>query len=259
MAKRPKLTVHSIVRNEPFVYYSIKSVYDYADLILLYDTGSTDKHTLEDIAALVAEDKDHKIVFKNVAIDIDETDWNLHTIYRKQHDRAYRGKRILGHVRLQQMDETGTPFFMIVDGDEVHYKETMEIVRGTIDSWPRNKVCGFIPSLWFSDMSHVLEFETKPSSGRIFMTGEIGMDLLPFGEMGTHKRTSVHIVPTGPYSFNVRKALPFAHFEPFLKPWRERESATYVLGRKEYHEAIPEVMEENDYYIKRFLKEGPSR
>jgi hypothetical protein len=91
------------------------------------------------------------------------------------------------------------------------------------------------------------------------MTGEIGMDLIPFGEMGTNKRTKTHIVPTGKHSFNVHGALPFAHFEPFLKPWRNRESAPYVTGVNKYHGPIPEVMNENDYYIRRFLKEGPHR
>ncbi|HEC61907.1 MAG TPA: hypothetical protein ENI27_06590 [bacterium] len=253
MQKRQKLTVHSIVRNEPFVYYSIKSVYDYVDSIFLYDTGSNDAHTLEDIQTLISEDKDHKIVFKKVTIDIDETDWTLHTIYRKQRDVSHRRKRILGHVRLQQMEETCTPFFMIVDGDEVHYKQTMMAIRTTLNWWPHQKICGFIPSLWFADMSNVLRFTHKPSSGRIFMTGEIGIDLIPFGEMGTNKRTGAHIVSTQECSFNVRRVLPFAHFEPFLKPWRDRESAPYVLGTQKHDGSLPEAIQENDYYVRRFL------
>jgi len=54
---RKRLTIHSVIKNEPFIYYSIKSIYNYADEILLYDTGSDDKYTLNDIDRLLEEDK----------------------------------------------------------------------------------------------------------------------------------------------------------------------------------------------------------
>jgi hypothetical protein len=70
-----ELTVHCMVRNEPFVYYAVKSVYDYVGKILLYDTGSYDEHTLEDIELLLSEDVDNKIIFEYVPIEVDETKW----------------------------------------------------------------------------------------------------------------------------------------------------------------------------------------
>ncbi len=71
------LTIHCVVRNEPFIYYAIKAVYPYAKKILLYDTGSYDKHTLEDIRILLKEDIDKKIIFKQIPIEIDETKWSM--------------------------------------------------------------------------------------------------------------------------------------------------------------------------------------
>ena len=66
---KTNLTIQSVVKNEPFIWYAIKAVYDYCDKILLYDTGSTDKHTLNDIQKLLKEDKKNKNIFREIPIN----------------------------------------------------------------------------------------------------------------------------------------------------------------------------------------------
>jgi glycosyltransferase involved in cell wall biosynthesis len=39
-----QLTVHCLIKNEEnFIFYAIKSVVDFVDKIIIFDTGSTDK------------------------------------------------------------------------------------------------------------------------------------------------------------------------------------------------------------------------
>ena len=70
------LTAHIMVRNEPFVWYAVRSVYPYVDKILLWDTGSDDECTRVDICDLVDSDADRKIDVRFVRVDVDETRWN---------------------------------------------------------------------------------------------------------------------------------------------------------------------------------------
>ena len=74
--KKFDLTIHSVVKNEPFFYYAIKAVYNYCDKILIYDTGSTD-HTLADIQQLIQEDVGRKITFRQIPLGFDEEKWSL--------------------------------------------------------------------------------------------------------------------------------------------------------------------------------------
>ena len=101
--KKISLTIQSVIKNEPFTYYSIKSIYDYADKILLYDTGSNDKHTLEDIQRLLKEDIEHKIIFKQIPLGFDEEKWSLENL--KSFIEKNKGKMSVGKVRQIQLDD----------------------------------------------------------------------------------------------------------------------------------------------------------
>ena len=57
------ITAHCLIKNEEnFVWYAIKSVVDFVDKIIVFDTGSTDK-TVELIKKL-AEEYPEKIIFE---------------------------------------------------------------------------------------------------------------------------------------------------------------------------------------------------
>ncbi len=96
MDKTP-ITVHMMVKNEDrFIWYAINSILPYVDKILITDTGSGDR-TLEIIQAI----KSIKIKVNSVKInDVEE----------------------ISKIRNDQIMETETDWFWVVDGDEVYPK-----------------------------------------------------------------------------------------------------------------------------------------
>ena len=98
------LTAHTIVKNEEnFVEYAIRSVINYVDKIIIYDTGSTDR-TVEILENLKREFPE-KIIFEEKG----ECDKKHHT-----------------ELRQEMLDRTNTDWFMILDGDEVWTNRGME-------------------------------------------------------------------------------------------------------------------------------------
>ncbi len=105
------ITAHCLVKNEEnFIYYAIKSVINFVDHVMVFDTGSTDK-TVEIIQGLVKE-YPNKIIFEEKGI----ADGKRHT-----------------KLRQEMLDRTKTEWFMILDGDEVWtergMKEALSIIR----------------------------------------------------------------------------------------------------------------------------------
>src|SRR3989344_7832345 len=91
---KPLVTVHVLIKNEDrWIWYALMSVLDYVDKILIYDTGSTDK-TIDIIKSIDSP----KIIFES------------HPISTRQG---------LVKLRQHQLDRTRTPWFMLLDGDEI--------------------------------------------------------------------------------------------------------------------------------------------
>lgn len=108
------ITTHCIVKNEEnFVGYAIRSVVDFVDQILVFDTGSTDK-TVEIIKNIVNEYPD-KIVFEEKG----PVDKVRHT-----------------QLRQEMLNRTTTDWFMILDGDEVWTERGMKEVFEVINTRP---------------------------------------------------------------------------------------------------------------------------
>jgi len=238
---RPGLTAQVMVRNEPFVYYAVKSVYDFVDAILLYDTGSNDGLTMEGIQLLISEDTDKKIKFKAVSMDVDETQYSLRTL--REYQILSRGKRNKVDIRNEQIDDTDTEFFLLVDGDEVHYRDGIAGIANYMNAFPADKVCGIIPEIWFCDLTHTMNVYSRV--GRIFRTNEVRTSGDSPDERHVNKSTgkvlnrkSLEVV-----GLDVK---PFAHFSPYLKPWRLERTDS-----QEFKGTLPEVMIENDYFIRK--------
>jgi len=250
-AKKVKLTIHAVVKNEPFIYYSIKSVYDYADTILLYDTGSNDKHTLKDIKKLLKEDKENKIIFKKVKLDFDESKWTFEKV--EEFAEKHKGKMSVGKVRQMQIEDTKTDFCMLVDGDEVHYKDTMEkIVNKILPNLNENIIGVNVPLIWFYDMDRVFRVVGLENTGRIWRTDKVVMNGKSPNEAHCFKDTGKAIAVTDKEYLIYKELTPYAHFETFLKPWRRKIKKKDL---SKFKGELPEVMVENPYYINRYIKE----
>ena len=249
------LTIHCMVRNEPFIYYAIKSIYPYAKEILLYDTGSYDKYTIKDIETLLKEDVDRKIRFKQILIETDETKWNVKNL--KQFIKNNEGKFGKGRVRQMMIDDTKTKFFMVLDGDEVRYAQTMEtLVNNALPNCPENIYLIRTPINWFYDLEHTFTGKySYPFSGGIYRTDKVKMNNVSPNEHHIAKETGEKLVNSKHSICWTKNIIPYAHFETLLKPHRRKK----YIDSKDIHKFtnfLPKVMQENPYYIERFLKEN---
>lgn len=106
------ITVHCIVKNEEnFIRYAIKSVVDFVDSIIVFDTGSSDS-TIKIIQDLVKEYKS-KIIFEEKG----SCDKKKHT-----------------ELRQEMLENTKTDWFMILDGDEVWTANGMKEILEKINN-----------------------------------------------------------------------------------------------------------------------------
>jgi len=247
------LTIHSVVKNEPFLYYTIKAVYDYCDEILLYDTGSTDENTLKDIKTLLIEDTENKIRFKEVKLDFDEEKWSLANL--ETFIPEHRGKMSVGKCRQMQIDETKTKYFMLVDGDEVHYKKTMELItQSLLPNWPEGKLAIGLPLIWFFDADHTFTTGTFPVNGRIYITDSV--------YMSKDSPNEQHLIKSGkhqgefftyehPCYLKYMEATPYAHFESAIRAWR-RKHLVPANEPKLFTGRFPDVMYDYPSFFRRF-------
>ncbi len=103
-----KITTHTIVKNEEnWVWYSLMSVKDAVERMLVFDDHSTD-HTAEIIKMI----KDPKIKFDSGSLNSPE-----------DHTRA----------RNTMIRETETDWFMLLDGDEVWNEKTLRALRQLLE------------------------------------------------------------------------------------------------------------------------------
>lgn len=106
------ITAHCLIRNEEvFVGYAIKSVINFVESVLVFDTGSTDRtaDVVRDLQLLYPG----KIIFEEKG----DCDKKRHT-----------------ELRQEMIERTRTEWFMILDGDEVWSERAIKEAKAAIDS-----------------------------------------------------------------------------------------------------------------------------
>ena len=101
------VTAHVLVRNEDrFIWFAIMSVIDFIDKMIIFDTGSTDK-TVEAIMSIINSNEQYreKIIFE---------------------EKGVADKGHIANLRQEMIDRTETEYFMILDGDEIWWKESIQ-------------------------------------------------------------------------------------------------------------------------------------
>jgi len=138
------ITSHYVVKNEAgFIRASLASVAPFVERVIVHDTGSTDD-TREQVKALQK---------------------------KLTHIELYESSEDVSVVRQKQVEMTKTPFFLVVDGDEVYTEEGIKrIVQRTTD-FPNS--CDFMRVMthWFiDDQMHVISRGGWKDMGRLFRT-----------------------------------------------------------------------------------------
>lgn len=110
-----KVCAHTLVRNEDrFLWYAVRSVIDYVDKVLIWDTGSGDK-TLEIIKKL-KESFGDKIDFLEYG-EVDPVGFTK--------------------VRQLMLEATKADFVLTADGDEVWWDDSIKQVLSSVQKNPR--------------------------------------------------------------------------------------------------------------------------
>ncbi len=98
-----KLIAHCLVKNEErFIWYAINSVIDFVDEIMVWDQGSSDK-TIDIINSINSK----KIKFRKVEGSVAD-------------------------LRQRMLDDTTADWILVLDGDEVWYKESLSKLKSAI-------------------------------------------------------------------------------------------------------------------------------
>src|SRR3989344_6164894 len=109
---RKTIWVNSLIFNEDkYIWFAVKSVIDYVDKILIWDSGSTDR--TEEVVKILQKKYPQKIIFKKI------------------------GRQDAGGVtyaRQEMLKETKSDWLIILDGDEVWWKDSIKKVIFSINT-----------------------------------------------------------------------------------------------------------------------------
>lgn len=131
---------HTIVCNEDkFVWFAIMSVIDYVDKVMVWDTGSTDDTVkiIQEIQKL----KGDKILFKEVG----PVDRNGLTMMRQR-----------------MLEETDADWFILVDGDEVWWDDSIKKLVEAIKEQGNKKDAIVVP--FYNPLGDIYHYQDESAS-----------------------------------------------------------------------------------------------
>lgn len=234
---------NTIVKNEDkYLFFAITSVIDYLDKILIWDTGSTD-NTI-DIIKYFKEKYPQKIEDKYFT-DIDPDSFTK--------------------LRQKMLDETKSAWFLILDGDEVWWKDSIKSVVTEINRNGNDLDCIVTPTInLIGDIYHFQE-ENAGNYNLLGRKGHLnirainrkipGLHLdLPYGSEGYFDKNNVAIQERDAKNmlFLDKPYLHFTHLkrssaeEGDNKTMMRRQKIKYEIGDSfkkdfEYPEALYEA------------------
>lgn len=144
-----EIWAHALIKNEArWLWYSISSVVNYVDKILLWDTGSTDG-----------------------SIEIE-----------KELERRYLGKIILKQrnqetaedftrVRQEMLDATNSDWFLMLDGDEIWWEDNIRCITSEINKGGKSLESIVVPTI--NLVGDIFHFQEK-SAGRYKFGNRVG-------------------------------------------------------------------------------------
>ena len=147
-----KITAHTLIKNEArFIWYSVMSVIKYVDRVKIWDTGSTDNtiEIIEEIAK-TPEAKGKKF-------------FQIKKLNLEKFDEA--------QLRGRMLKETTADWFIVLDGDEIWWEDSIKRVVTAIREYHDKYDCIVVPTVnVVGDMFH---YQEKPA-GRYHLAGRVG-------------------------------------------------------------------------------------
>lgn len=146
---QPSVWVHTLVKNEEkWLWYSVTSVIDYVDRLLLWDTGSTDGSI--EIEEKLVKKYPEKIFFKT---------------------RPQKTAEDFAQVRQEMFEETKSDWFIMLDADEIWWEDSIQKLILEIKNAEKSTESIVVPTInLVGDIFHYQEKE----AGRYRFGNKVG-------------------------------------------------------------------------------------
>ena len=232
---------HTLVKNEErYLWFSVASVINYVDKVLIWDTGSTDK-TVEIITQLQKK-YSQKIEFKEIGI-VDRNG--------------------LSNARQKMLEESDCDWILILDGDEVWWEDSIKKLIATI-LYKGDRLDSIVNS--YVSMVGDIYHKRGVATGRYRignLTGHFNIRAInrkvpglhvekPYGKEGYFNGQSVALQDESPEKREFINA-PYMHFSHL-----RRSNRVNVIDRlKKYKHEIGEPLPLDYYYPEVFFRPRP--
>ena len=240
-----KICAHSLVKNEEgYLWYSINSVIDYVDRVMIWDTGSTDR-TLEIISEL-----------KNRFLEKVEVKKFSDVTAEKYTE-----------LRQKMLDETDEEWVMILDGDEVWWTSRFVQIKKVLEL---NKYESIV-SRYVNPVGDIYHYSDEKYA-KYNIHGHVGNYTIrlmnknkikglytskPHGQHGYFDSEDKLVQERDKKNMYFSKTYDFMHFTHLVRS-NSRESDKQVIKRGfKYRYELGEEFALNYYYPEVFFEERP--
>ena len=238
------VTAHCLVKNEErFIWYSINSIINHVDKVMLWDTGSRD--LTWEIAKEIKRMYSSKVDLREGG-EVDPESFTL--------------------VRQRMLEETKSDWFLVVDGDEVWWKESIERLIETINKQGDTLESIIVP--FYTLVGDIYHYQVE-AAGRYLIDGRRGHLTIrainrkipglcvknPYGQEGYFDESSKPIQERSPKK---RKFLdtPFMHLTHLARSPANLDRNVPLRAAKFKYE-VGRVFSYDFYYPEVFFKPRP--
>jgi glycosyltransferase involved in cell wall biosynthesis len=237
-----KIWAQTLIKNEArWLWFSVSSVINHVDKLLLWDTGSTDDS--REIEKELVKKFPGKIELKERKIETGED---------------------FTKVRQEMLDATKSDWFLIVDGDEIWFEDSIKKVIKAINVADEHTESVVVPTI--NLVGDIFHFQEEASGRYKFgdRVGHFGLRAIKRGIPGLHSQGGHGVWgltdETGKMvqdrnSFKIIDA-PYLHATNLR---RSSKDAKVIKRAKKYRFELGETFPKDFYYPEVFFRDKPER